>query len=146
MDSSIVTAGAALAGSLVGALASLGSTFFTQRTLGRRDHLARQFLRRESLYSDFIIEAARLYSEALSNNLMKAEGMAKIWGLVSRIRLSASEPLVSAAEQVMTAIAEQFVADNLSLAEIRELARLGDPLKGFGDAARVELEALDRES
>ncbi|MBE7157572.1 MAG: hypothetical protein INR62_03910 [Rhodospirillales bacterium] len=64
IDSSIVIAAAAVMGSLVGGLASLSSTWFTQHYQGRRDYLACQIARRESLYADFISEAAQLYSTA----------------------------------------------------------------------------------
>lgn len=146
MDANIVTAIAALMGSLVGGLASFGTTWFTHRSESRRDHISRQLLRREALYSEFIYEAARLYSEALVNGMEKPECMAKIWGLVSRIRLSSSDPVLAAAEHMLRSITDQFLAEPLTLHQIREVTMKTDPLKEFGDACRAEMEEIDTDA
>lgn len=143
IDPSIVTAGAAVMGSLVGGLASLGSTWFTQRYQGRRDYLTRQVARRESLYSDFIGEAARLYSDALVTHLGEPQDMAKLWSMVARIRLSGSAKVVEEAEKILHLVGKQFVSENLTREQIHDLAVRKDPLKTFGEACRVELDAID---
>lgn len=66
MDTNIVTASAALVGSLVGGLASFGTTWFTHRSQSHRDHISRQLVRREALYSEFINEAVRLFTVFVS--------------------------------------------------------------------------------
>ena len=71
--------------------------------------------------------------------------MVPLWSLLSRIRLNASAPVLAAAEDVMHRIADQFIAPNLSLAEVRELALHGDPLEEFGNACRAELDAIEGE-
>lgn len=143
VDSTIVTAGAAVMGSLVGGLASLGSTWFTQRYQGRRDYLARQVARRESLYADFISEAARLFSNALVAHLKQPEDMAKLWGMLARIRLSGSAAVVKEAEIVLRLVGDQFMAEDLTPEQIRVSATREDPLKAFGEACRDELDAID---
>ena len=143
IDSTIVTAGAAVMGSLVGGLASLGSTWFTQRYQDRRDYLARQVVRRETLYSDFISEAARLYSDALVVHLGQPQDMAKLWSLVACIRLSGSAAVVKEAENVMQVVGTQFISNNLTPEQIHELAAREDPLKTFGEACRAELDVID---
>ena len=143
IDSSIVTAGAAVMGSLVGGLASLGSSWFTQRYQGRRDYLTRQVTRRETLYAEFIGEAARLYSDALVTHLKQPEDMAKLWSMVARIRLSGSTAVVKEAESIMLMIGEQFLSENLTETQIHGTAGKEDPLKTFGEACRAELDAID---
>lgn len=143
MDSNLVTAGAAVMGSLVGAVASFASTWVTQSDQSRRDCLSRQLTRRESLYAEFIDEAAQRYSDALTHNIDNPESLSKLWSVLSRIRLSATVPVLAEAEKAMSTIADQFSAKNLSLAEARELLRQGDPLKGFSEACRAELDDID---
>jgi hypothetical protein len=58
MNSGMITALAAISGSLVGALGSAVGTWITQRHQDRRDLLGKQIVRREVLYSDFIAESA----------------------------------------------------------------------------------------
>ena len=143
IDSTIVTAGAAVMGSLVGGLASLASTWFTQRYQGRRDYLARQVARRETLYADFISEAARLYSDALVTHLKQPEDMAKLWSMVARIRLSGSMAVVAEAENILRLIGGQFLSENLTEEQIHGTAAKEDPLKSFGEACRAELVTID---
>lgn len=69
MNSGLVTALAALAGSLVGVLGSAIRTWITQKHQGRRDLLERGVVRRETLYSDFITESAHLLVDAMERNV-----------------------------------------------------------------------------
>jgi hypothetical protein len=145
VNPNIVTGGAVVLGSLVGALASLASTWFTLRYQGRRDHLARQISRREALYSNFVSEAARMYSDALVHTMDAPQSMATLWGLLAHIRLSGSQTVLDAAERIATAIIEQYRAPNLTAEEIRDrFLTNGDPLKEFSLAGRMELEEMDR--
>ncbi len=143
INSNIVTGLAALMGSLVGALASLASTWFTLRYQGRRDNLARRMNRCECLYSDFVGEAARMYSDALVQTLCAPQAMATLWGLLARIRLTGSQTVLEAAEKITKAIGEQYRAPNLSADQIRErFLTSGDPLNEFSLACRAELEEM----
>ena len=64
----MIAASAATFGSLVGALGSIIGTWITQRHQDIRDLLAKTIVRRESLYSDFITESARLLVDAMVQN------------------------------------------------------------------------------
>ena len=63
MTSTVVTAMAAALGSLVGAAASIATTWITQRTQTIRAHSEWKLRERESLYKEFITEASRLAVE-----------------------------------------------------------------------------------
>ena len=60
----IISALAAIFGSLTGGLASSVSAWITQRHHDRRDLLAKSTFHREQLYSDFISESARAMADA----------------------------------------------------------------------------------
>src|SRR5882762_1346106 len=66
INSVIITALAAIAGSLVGALGSAVGTWITARHQDRRDLLGKQIARREALYSDFIAKARACWSTPCS--------------------------------------------------------------------------------
>jgi len=68
IDSVMITAAAAIAGSLGGALGSATGTWITARHQDRRNLLGSQIARREALYSDFIGERARLLVDAMQHN------------------------------------------------------------------------------
>ena len=86
---------AALFGSLVGALGSSVSTWITQRHADRRDLLARRIFYRVQLYSDFITESTRVLVDALENNFQDPDKLIPAYALLSRIRLTASEEVLS---------------------------------------------------
>src|SRR3984957_18974213 len=101
MNSAMITALAAIAGSLVGALGSAVATWITARHQDRRDLLGKQIERREALYSDFIGESARLLVDAMQYNVSDLQKLIPVYALLSRIRLSSSEPVLQTAENVI---------------------------------------------
>ena len=141
-----ITALAALFGSLVGAFGSSVSTWITQRHQDRRDLLGRKILHREQLYSDFISEAARILIDALENNFKDPNKLIPAYALLSRIRLSSSREVLASADEVIKSIINTYTEPNLTPEEIRFRALKGeDPLKGFSEVCRVELESMQRQ-
>jgi hypothetical protein len=144
INSGIITALAAIAGSLVGALGSAVGTWITARHQDRRDLLGKQIARRESLYSDFIGESARLLVDAMQHN-SDLQKLLPVYALLSRIRLSSSDPVLRTAEKVIKTIVSTYPQPNLTADQIESRAVNGqDPLRQFSDTCRTELESLQR--
>jgi hypothetical protein len=74
MDAAIITAVAAVSGSIVGGLASFATTYFTQRNQAHRDFLSRDVAHREDLYAQFIKETTNLYVDSLDKPLTHQAG------------------------------------------------------------------------
>ena len=98
---SVIVPVAAIAGSLVGATGSVVGTWISVRHQDRRDLVAMQIARREALYSDFISESVRLLVDAMQHDASDLQTLLPIYALLSRIRLSSSEPVLQQAEQVL---------------------------------------------
>jgi len=146
MNSGMIAGLAAISGSLVGALGSASATWITQKHQDRRDLIGKQIVRRESLYSDFIAETARLLVDAMEHNLFDLQKMIPAYALLSRIRLSSSEPVLQAAEQTIKIIASTYPQPNLTPEQIQIRAVNGqDPLREFSDRCRAELDLLQRQ-
>jgi hypothetical protein len=146
MNSAMVPALAAIAGSLVGALGSASATWITARHQDRRNLLGQQIARREALYSDFIGESSRLLVDALQHNSGDLQKLLPLYALLSRIRLSSSEPVLEEAEQVIKAILKTYPQPNLTAEQIESQAANGkDPLREFSDTCRTELDSLQRQ-
>ena len=146
MNSGIITALAAISGSLVGALGSAAGTWITQRYQGRRDLIGKQIVRRETLYSDFIAESARLLIDAMEHSDLDLQKMIPVYALLSRIRLSSSEPVLRTAEEIIKAIVNTYSQPNLTPEQIESRAVNGqDPLRQFSDSCRAELDWLQRQ-
>ena len=145
MNSGMITALAAISGSLVGALGSAVGTWITQRFQNRRDLVGKQIVRREALYSDFIAESARLLIDAMEHSDRDIQKMIPVYALLSRIRLSSTEPVLQTAEQIIKAILNTYPQPNLTPEQIESRTVNGhDPLREFSDRCRAELDWLQR--
>jgi hypothetical protein len=145
MDSTIVSAMAAVLGSLVGGSATVATTWVTQRTLSKRELLRADIRRRETLYGEFISECSARALDSFEHTLDKSERLLSIYALLNRIRLCASDAVLAEAEGALAAITEQYFRPNLSLEQLRALIRDGanaDPLKSFAQACRAELRSI----
>ena len=145
MNSVMIPALAAIAGSLVGALGSATGTWITASHQDRRDLLGKQIARREALYSDFIAESVRLLVDAMEHSASDLQKMLPVYALLSRIRLSSSEPVLREAEHVINAIVSTYPQPNLTAEQIESRAVSGqDPLRQFSDTCRGELDSMQR--
>ena len=131
-------------GSLVGGSATVATAWVTQRTVSRRDLIQAEIRKREALYGEFIGECAKLLLDAFGHTLEKPETLLPVYALINRIRLTASRAVLVEAEHLLGRIAEQYFSKNLTVEQMRELARSedADPLRAFGEACRVELGAI----
>jgi hypothetical protein len=142
MDPAYASAIAALAGSAIGGLTSLGTTLLTHRAQTLTEHRARDKQRRQDLYKEFIEEASRLYGEGLSKDKTEVTNLVGIYAKISRMRILSSETVIMAAERVASAIVDAYLGPNHTIADIRSLIDSEmDPLKDFGEACRKELRA-----
>jgi hypothetical protein len=133
---------AALAGSVVGALASILATWLNHHYQARVGEHTRQISQREDLFRDFIVAASKAYGEALTSEEPRIEEVVALHAMVSRMRLSCSPRTVARAEEVIGMTIDTYFAPNKTVRELNELMKSGaaiDPLKDFAEAAREEL-------
>ena len=144
LDSSTVTAIAAIGGSVVGGLASFVTTYFSQRHQTRRERLFRELERREVLYGQFIEKAAALFLDSVDKDLEDPAGLVDLVAVIARIRLTGSMEIVHVCEQVMRDIIASYHRPPLARREIFEQTReeLGDPLAAFTTACRMERQSM----
>ena len=79
-------------GSLVGAFAPFVTTCANQHYQYRCDFLSKQFAQRETLYSEFINEAARLKVESLDSQMQKASGLVTMTALARNATHGGASP------------------------------------------------------
>jgi len=148
MDPVSISALCVLGGSLGGALTSLVSTWLTQQHLDRRELLGKQIADRETLYANFISEAARALVDSLDHNLHNMGGLIPLYTLFGRIRLSSSNSVMTAGEKVITEILAGYSRPNLTAAQFQEIMaslnnhERADPLAEFSLVCREELRAM----
>ena len=146
MDAPLISAFAAVLGSLAGGSATVATAWVTQRTVSKHERIGAEIHHRETLYSDFIHESSKLVVDAFAHTLEKPETLLTAYELINRIRLSASDAVLEEAENVLRQITELYFSPNLSVAEIRALVQSGtsDPVKRFAEACRSELRSMQR--
>ena len=144
MDGATISALAALAGSVVGGVTALATSWLTQQAQARLQENARDRTAREALYSDFIVEASRLYGEALTHENPEVPNFVGIYAMVSRMRMRSSPSIVEQAERAADNIIATYLAPNRTVRELRDMLRSGqmDLLGGFSEACRDELRSL----
>ena len=146
MNSVMIAGLAAISGSIVGALGSVVGTWITTRHQDLRDLLAKQIVRREALYSDFITESARLLVDALGHNTSDPQKLIPAYALLSRIRLSSSSSVLAKAEEVIKTILNTYPQPNLTAEQIEFRAVNGeDPVRQFSNTCRTELESMQKQ-
>jgi hypothetical protein len=141
MDSTIITTVAAACGSVVGAAATIFTTWITQRAQRVQAELEGKKRNREALYGEFITEASRLTVDALSHSLEQPDTFVKLYGILGRIRLVGTDPVLAAAETCVRQIMDLYAKPNLTVEQIRlafERDRL-DPIRDFSVECRKEL-------
>ena len=144
MISTVVTATAAALGSLVGAAASIATTWITQRTQTLRANSEWKLREREALYKEFITEASRLTIDALAHCLERPDQLMALYGILSCIRLMSGEEVVRQGEACCRRIIELYGRPNLTTDQIRAAVEAHDldeidALKDFSTACRNEL-------
>ena len=144
MDSTVVTALAAALGSLVGATASIGTTWISQRRQSIRASAEWKLRDHESLYKEFIMEASRLFGDAMVNSLDRPDQLVGLYGILSRIRLISRDDVLSKAVGCCHRIVGLYRRPNMTAEQIRAAfeANEFDPLKEFSAACRMELLAM----
>src|SRR5215470_4915678 len=99
METAVITAMAAVMGSLVGGSATIATAWITQKTQSKREVAIREMRKREALYSEFIVECTKLSLDAYEHELKQPELMLPAFALKNRIRLTSSDPVTEAADK-----------------------------------------------
>ena len=148
MDRALLSALAAILGSLVGASATIATAWLTQRTQARRAAVEAEIRKREALYGEFIAEGSKVLIDGLDHKLDSPEKLYNLYAILNRIRLLASDEVLAAADRAVTAILGRYFQPNLSPEGMQQLmlTRPEDPLKEFSEVCRLELRTIQRQA
>jgi hypothetical protein len=141
MNSEYFSAFAALAGSLIGGLTSLASSWLSQNAQARAEDRAHHKSSREKLYADFIDEATQLYADALEHEKAEFPRLLELYALIGKMELLSSPKIVKMAQGIGHAIIEAYRGPKRTFDEIEGLLTSDAvrPLREFSQACRDEL-------
>lgn len=142
MDTGLLSAGSALAGSLVGGFSSLVSNWLSQTNQLRTQHRRMVLVKREALYAEFLGEAAKRIADGMGHQAEGPEVLMTLHALINRMRLTSSREVVNAAQTVIHQVMDTYQSPNRSFEELRQRVltkEFSDPLAVFAEACRHEL-------
>ena len=142
VDGPVLVALAALAGSLVGACSSVAATFVGHRLQARWARLGAELEEREKLYGIFVEEAVHLFVDAIQRSAIDPAKIMRLYSKVARIRLTSSDQVLHAAEEVGKRLLEAYEQPPDDPAQVIARYAKGethlDPLREFTEACRQE--------
>src|SRR5262245_34156520 len=121
MNTPYLPAFAALAGSVIGGLPSFASAWLTQRHQDRAKRLSGEKTRRQKLYKQFIVEASKLYADALVHDRAEISALVSVYALISRMHVVSSPAVIERAEAVIRLIVDTYFTPNKTFSDFREL-------------------------
>src|SRR5260221_2237486 len=146
VDSTLITAIAAVAGSIVGSLSTCASAYVTQRRQSHIERVAHEVERREDLYARFNELAAKLALDALESTLDEPAKLVGIATLAGQIRLVSSSPVLTAAEAVIADLLASYQRPPVDPREVirADAPSILRPLVEFTYACRAERQQMLR--
>jgi len=144
MEPATISALAALAGATIGGVTSFAATWLTQRTQARIQTITHKLSRREELYKAFIKEAAKLYADALVNEISDVSKLVGLYAMISEMRVLSPAKTIESAGEVARMIVNTYRSPNKTLPELEDMVNRGaiDVLQTFSEAARQEFRRL----
>lgn len=144
MDPGVLSAISALAGTSIGAVSSLGTTWLTTKSQAEAARIVAERTKREELYGRFMDELAVLYSNALYNTGVDHERLTIAYALSGRIGLYATKPVSDAAIEALRFIVDLALGPCRTQEEMRAMMDQPDQnvISTFAEACRDELLAI----
>src|ERR1700741_4198964 len=125
MDSSSVSAFAALGGALIGGLTSFAASWWSQQTQVKAQRLAHKLTRREELYKEFVEEASKLYADSLIHDSPDVSQLIRLYAMISMMRAVSPSTIVQNADKVARMIVNNYLEPNKSIPELRDMVNSG---------------------
>ena len=141
MDPAIISGVSAVFGSLAGGMASVVTTWMSQRTQTRHERAKMEIRKREHLYGEFVNEVARLTADSVDHSLEHATTVVNLFALLSRIRFVSSQPVLEAAEECSRHVVDLYDREKMGPEDLLTAVCKTSPeiLRAFSDACREEL-------
>lgn len=142
MNTSVVTALAALAGAAIGSVSTVIASWLAQYAQARTQRRAQNQILREELYRQFIEESSNLYLHALQNDRADVAALMPLYADLSRMRILSSAAVVYRADQLLKKIVDTYLEPNKTFPELQRMVDSGliDPLRNFSEACREEFQ------
>jgi len=136
-----LSAVAALVGTFVGGITSIATSWLGQQRQTKEQRRARQKDELQGLYKQFILDASKLYGDALVHNTTEIPNLVDIYATLNRMRVLSSSKVMAAADNALRIIVATYAKENATFSGIRQSIIHGfpDPLRAFSEACHEQL-------
>ena len=146
MDTTWVSALAALMGAAAGGTASFLASWISKQHHGRVQWFTQDKLRCQNLYKEFIEDASKCYMDAIQHHDPDILVLVGLYAKTSEMRVVSSPEVLAAAENVVGRLIETYSMPDISLTEIQLKTFVQDGsfdlLRDFSESCRAEFEHL----
>ena len=143
MNTATISAISALAGSGIGALASVTTNWLTHHFQSREKRLSQEASRRERVFVSFVDQASQTYAHGMvQEGLDDPSRLVPLYATINKLRLFATKETVRAAEKVLDAVVHAYRAPGDPLKAEDASVASHDILRTFAELCRAELKAL----
>jgi hypothetical protein len=145
MDPATISAFSALAGSAIGALASVATTWLTQHHQNHMQRHNQEASHREQLFGEFIDQASKTYADGIvQERLDDPTKLVPMYATINKLRLFATQGTIEAAGSVLERIVETYESPPTALEARNARIAAHDILRTFAESCRAELIHLRR--
>src|SRR5277367_813382 len=136
-----LSAVAALVGTFVGGVTSIATSWLGQQRQTKEQRRARKQDELQALYRQFILDASKLYIDALEHNTTEITKLVDIYATLNRIRVLSSPKVIAEADNALRMIVDTYAKENTTFSGIRQSIGHGfpDPLRAFSEACHEDL-------
>ena len=136
-----LSAVAALVGTFVGGITSIATSWLGQQRQTKEQRIARKKDELQDLYRQFILDASKLYIDALEHNTTELPKLVDIYATINRMRVLSPPKVVAEADKALRIIIDTYAQENKTFSGIRQSISEGfpDPLRAFSQACHEEL-------
>ena len=136
-----LSAVAALVGTFVGGITSIATSWLGQQRQTKEQRIARKKDELQDLYRQFILDASKLYIDALEHNTTELPKLVDIYATINRMRVLSPPKVVAEADKALRMIIDTYAQENKTFLGIRQSISQGfpDPLRAFSQACHEEL-------
>src|SRR5579862_5002879 len=136
-----LSAVAALVGTFVGGVTSIATSWLGQQRQTKEQRRAHEKDELQTLYEEFILNASKLYVDALEHNTTEIPKLVDIYATINRMRVSSPPKVVAEADKALRMIIDTYAQENMTFLGIRQSISQGfpDPLRAFSQACHDEL-------
>ena len=146
MDTSTISAVAALAGAAAGGQRVFLASWLGQQRQVRTQWIAQEKLYRQNLYKEFIEQSSACYIHALQHHQPDILALVAMYTKTSEMRVISSPDVLAAAEDVVQCVIETYSKADITFADIDLAAVVQDGsfdlLRDFSELCRAEFDDL----